>query len=162
MYDSQTCLLKEWFWCSLKDLFPPQEPDSRLWPYVYPNKYPAEEERWREERERDRDRERDRKGKEERPRPKEEQQREESGEGPRAPEDPRGGGKDPRPLHMHFSPQQHQAYLPYMQGAYGYGQGFDPNTPGYRAVPSVMIHNYPGEPARPPVDPPTRPPVDPL
>ncbi len=78
-------------------IFLSQEPDSRLWPYVYPSKYPdaqkqIDEERWKEEREqdrerdrekdRDRDRERDRKGKDERPRPKDTPSKEESKEGP--------------------------------------------------------------------------------
>ncbi|MBN3307879.1 ZN609 protein, partial [Amia calva] len=104
-----------------------QEPDSRLWPYIYPNKYPEsqkqeeEQQRWKEERERERERER--KGKEE-----------------------RGAGKEPRPsTHMQFSSPlaQHQSYMPYMHG-YPYGQGYDPNHPGYRGMPSVMMQNYPG------------------
>lgn len=131
-----------------------QEPDSRLWPYVYPSKYPEaqkqlDEERWKEERERERDRdrerERDRKSKEERSRLKEEGK---DGVEPRtsaASEDHRGIGKDPR-AHMQFSSPlpQHQSYMPYMHG-YPYSQGYDPSHPGYRGMPSVMMQNYPGK-----------------
>lgn len=139
-----------------------QEPDSRLWPYVYPSKYPdaqkqIDEERWKEERERDRERERerdrdrererDRKGKDERPRPKDTPSKEESKEGaePRtASEEHRGVSKDPR-AHMQFSSPlpQHQSYMSYMHG-YPYGQGYDPSHPGYRGMPTVMMQNYPG------------------
>ncbi|XP_036432247.1 LOW QUALITY PROTEIN: zinc finger protein 609a [Colossoma macropomum] len=147
-----------------------QEPDSRLWPYVYPSKYPEaqkqlDEERWKDERERDRERERerdrdrdrdrdrerdrDRKGKEERTRPKDVPSKEESKEGPEprtstASEEHRGVSKDPR-AHMQFSSAlpQHQSYMPYMHG-YPYGQGYDPSHPGYRGMPSVMMQNYPG------------------
>ncbi|XP_018608179.1 zinc finger protein 609-like [Scleropages formosus] len=128
-----------------------QEPDSRLWPYVYPNKYPEapkqqqdEEQRWKEERER--------KGKEERSRPKETTPKEDNKEStdPRASvasaEDHRGMGKDPRPTaHMQFTSPlaPHQAYMPFVHG-YTYGQGYDPNHPGYRGMPSVMMQNYPG------------------
>lgn len=161
-----------------------QEPDSRLWPYVYPSKYPEaqkpqDEERWKEERDRERerdrdradrerdrdrdnrdrerDRDRDRKGKEgreERARPKDATPKEESKEGvePRlslALEEHRGVGKDPRATagHMQFSSPmaQHQGYMPYMHGAYAYGQGYDPSHPGYRGMPSVMMQNYPGK-----------------
>ncbi|XP_029614214.1 zinc finger protein 609a isoform X1 [Salmo trutta] len=161
-----------------------QEPDSRLWPYVYPSKYPEaqkpqDEERWKEERDRERerdrdradrerdrdrdnrdrerDRDRDRKGKEgrdERARSKDTTPKEESKEGaePRsslaASEEHRGMVKDPRATaaHMQFSSPlaQHQGYIPYMHGAYGYGQGYDPSHPGYRGMPSVMMQNYPG------------------
>ncbi|XP_051975533.1 zinc finger protein 609a isoform X1 [Xyrauchen texanus] len=135
-----------------------QEPDSRLWPYVYPSKYPdaqkqIDDERWKErerdrerewDRDRDRDRERDRKGKDERQRPKDPPSKEESKEGtePRtssASEDHRGVSKDPR-AHLHFSSPlpQHQSYMSYMHG-FPYGQGYDPNHPGYR----VMMQNYP-------------------
>lgn len=129
-----------------------QEPDSRLWPYVYPSKYSEapkaqEEERWRE----DRERERDRKGKEERSRPKEGIQKEEAKEGTESraqlpPEEHRGGGKEARPPHMQFpSPlAQHQGYIPYMAGPYAYSQGYEPSHPGYRGMPSVMMQNYPG------------------
>ncbi|CDQ60380.1 unnamed protein product [Oncorhynchus mykiss] len=98
-----------------------QEPDSRLWPYVYPSKYPEAQKPQDEERERDRDR--DRKGKE---------------------------GRDERArataAHIQFSSPlaQHQGYIPYMHGAYGYSQGYDPSHPGYRGMPSVMMQNYPG------------------
>ncbi|XP_034390654.1 zinc finger protein 609a isoform X2 [Cyclopterus lumpus] len=132
-----------------------QEPDSRLWPYVYPNKYseapkPQEEDhRWKE----DRERERDRKGKEERPRPKEGLQKEEAKEGAEGrtqlpPEEHRGGGKEARPPpHMQFSSplaQHHQGYMPYMHGPYAYSHGYEPSHPGYRGMPSVMMQNYPG------------------
>ncbi|KAM8892574.1 zinc finger protein 609a isoform 1-T4 [Spinachia spinachia] len=121
-----------------------QEPDSRLWPYVYPNKYsdapkpPEEEQRWKEER--------DRKSKEER--------KEVAGESRTQlpPEEHRAGGKEtrhpPHPQthpHMQFSSplaQHHQGYLPYMHGPYAYG--YEPGPPGYRGVPSVMMQNYPG------------------
>lgn len=137
-----------------------QEPDARLWPYVYPNKYPEaqkqqeeEQQRWKEERERERERDRDRKGKEERSRPKDPAPKEE-GKEPADPrtsaassEDHRSMGKDPRPAaHMQFTSPlaQHQSYMPYMHG-YPYGQGYDPNHPGYRGMPSVMMQNYPGK-----------------
>lgn len=139
-----------------------QEPDARLWPYVYPNKYPEaqkqqqqeeeQQQRWKEERERERERDRDRKGKEERSRPKDPAPKEEGKESadPRtsaaSSEDHRGMGKDPRPAaHMQFTSPlaQHQSYMPYMHG-YPYGQGYDPNHPGYRGMPSVMMQNYPG------------------
>lgn len=47
--------------------------------------------------------------------------------------------------HMQFSSPlaQHQGYMSYMHG-YPYGQSYDPNHPGYRGVPSVMMQNYPG------------------
>lgn len=129
-----------------------QEPDSRLWPYVYPNKYseapkPPEEDRWKD----DRERERDRKGKEERPRQKESLQKEEVKEGAEGrtqlpPEEHRGGVKETRPPHMHFSSPlaQHQGYMPYMHGPY-YSHGYEPSHPGYRGMPSVMLQNYPGK-----------------
>ncbi|KAG7473329.1 hypothetical protein MATL_G00094590 [Megalops atlanticus] len=136
-----------------------QDPDSRLWPYVYPNKYPEaqkqqeeEQQRWKEERERERERERDRKGKDERSRPKDPGPKEEGKESsdPRtsatSSEDHRGMGKDPRTTaHMQFTSPlaQHQSYMPYMHG-YPYSQGYDPNHPGYRGMPSVMMQNYPG------------------
>ncbi|XP_056272674.1 zinc finger protein 609-like isoform X2 [Pseudoliparis swirei] len=122
-----------------------QEPDSRLWPYVYPNKYseapkPQEEDqRWKEERER----ERDRKGKEERPRAKEGAE----GRTQLPPEEHRGGGKEARPPpHMQFSSplaQHHQGYMPYMHGPYAYSHAYEPSHPGYRGLPSVMMQNYP-------------------
>ncbi|XP_023693975.2 zinc finger protein 609-like isoform X1 [Paramormyrops kingsleyae] len=134
-----------------------QETEARLWPYVYPSKYPEaqkqqqeEEQRWREERERER--ERDRKGKEERPRPKEAMTKEESKESsdPRSvatpSEEHRSIAKDPRAAaHMAFSSSlaQHQSYMPYVH-SYPYGQGYDPGHPGYRGMPSVMMQNYPG------------------
>ncbi|XP_044047935.1 LOW QUALITY PROTEIN: zinc finger protein 609a [Siniperca chuatsi] len=129
-----------------------QEPDSRLWPYVYPNKYseapkPQEEDRWKD----DRERERDRKGKEERLRPKESLQKEEVKEGVEGrtqlpPEEHRGGGKEARPPHMQFTSPlaQHQSYMPYMHGPYAYSHGYEPSHPGYRGMPSVMMQNYPG------------------
>lgn len=133
-----------------------QETEARLWPYVYPSKYPdaqkqEEEQRWREERERERERER--KGKEERPRPKEAMTKEESKESsdPRSvatpSEEHRSITKDPRAAaHMAFSSSlaQHQSYMPYVH-SYPYGQGYDPGHPGYRSMPSVMMQNYPGE-----------------
>lgn len=133
--------------------FSPQEPDSRLWPYVYPNKYPEapkpqEEERWKEERERDRER----KVKEERPRVKESLHKEEVKEGAEGrtqlpPDEHRGGGKESHPPHMSFSSPlaQHQGYMPYMHGPYAYSQGYEPSHPGYRGMPSVMMQNYPGK-----------------
>ncbi|KAL3975165.1 hypothetical protein ACER0C_023791 [Sarotherodon galilaeus] len=127
-----------------------QEPDSRLWSYVYPSKYseapkPQEDDRWKEER--------DRKVMEERPRPKESLQKDETakeaaeGRTQLPPEELRGGGKEARPPHMQFpSPlAQHQGYVPYMHGPYAYSQGYEPSHPGYRGMPSVMMQNYPGE-----------------
>ncbi|KAG7232207.1 hypothetical protein INR49_009400 [Caranx melampygus] len=40
--------------------------------------------------------------------------------------------------------RQHQGYMPYMHGAYGYSQGYEPSHPGYRGMPSVMMQGYPG------------------
>ncbi|XP_034031574.1 zinc finger protein 609a isoform X2 [Thalassophryne amazonica] len=128
-----------------------QEPDSRLWPYVYPNKYPEalkpqEEDKWKDEREK----ERERKAKEERPRMKDGLQKEEAKEGMEGRtqvslEEHRGGVKEARPPHVQFSSPlaQHQGYMPYMHSTYAYSQGYDPSHPGYRGVPSVMMHNYP-------------------
>uniref|UniRef100_G3PXV4 C2H2-type domain-containing protein n=1 Tax=Gasterosteus aculeatus aculeatus TaxID=481459 RepID=G3PXV4_GASAC len=101
--------------------------------------------------ERDRERERDRKLKDDRPRPKDSQsgQKEDGKEGgdPRiTSEDHRAMSKDSRSNpHLQFSSPlaQHQGYMPYMHG-YPYGQGYDPNHPGYRGMPSVMMQNYPG------------------
>ncbi|KAG9331209.1 hypothetical protein JZ751_019752 [Albula glossodonta] len=130
------------------------EAESRLWPYVYPSKHPDtprlpqdEGQRWRE----DKDREKERKGRDERPRPKDCAIKEEEKEGgdsqPAAAgaEDPRGGvAKEPRPpAHVQFAGvPQHQSYLPYVH-TYPYGQ-YDPSQPAYRAIPSVMMQNYPG------------------
>lgn len=134
-------------WCRCCPL---QEPDSRLWPYVYPSKYseapkPQEEDRWKE----DRERERDRKGKEERSRLKEGPQKEEGKEDGRTHlplEEHRGPGKEARPPHMQFSPMaQHQSYMSYMHAPYAYSQAYEPNHPGYRGMPSVMMQNYPGK-----------------
>uniref|UniRef100_A0A672YAN4 Zinc finger protein 609b n=1 Tax=Sphaeramia orbicularis TaxID=375764 RepID=A0A672YAN4_9TELE len=103
--------------------------------------------RWKDER----DRERERKLKDDRPRPKDSQggPKEEGKEStdPRiTSEDHRAISKDSRSNpHMQFSSPltQHQGYMPYMHG-YPYGQGYDPNHPGYRGIPSVMMQNYPG------------------
>lgn len=105
--------------------------------------------RWKDER--DRERERDRKLKDDRPRPKDSQSgpKEDVKEGndPRiTSEDHRAMSKDSRSNpHMQFSSPlaQHQGYMPYMHG-YPYGQGYDPNHPGYRGMPTVMMQNYPG------------------
>lgn len=105
--------------------------------------------RWKDER--DRERERDRKLKDDRPRSKDSQSgpKEDGKEGsdPRiSSEDHRAMSKDSRSNpHMQFSSPlaQHQGYMPYMHG-YPYGQGYDPNHPGYRGMPSVMMQNYPG------------------
>ncbi|KAM3610132.1 uncharacterized protein V6R79_025859 [Siganus canaliculatus] len=118
-----------------------QEPDSRLWPYVYPSKYseaprPPEDER---------------KAKDERPRPKDGAPKEEAKDGAEGrthppQEEHRGGGKEARPPHMQFSSPlaQHQGYMPYVHGPYAYSHGYDPSHPGYRGMPSVMMQNYPG------------------
>uniref|UniRef100_A0A1A8L1K9 C2H2-type domain-containing protein n=1 Tax=Nothobranchius pienaari TaxID=704102 RepID=A0A1A8L1K9_9TELE len=120
-----------------------QETNSHLWPYVYPSKYsepprPQEDDRWKNERKRDR------KEKEERPRPKEGLQKEEP-KGQQPLEEHQDVGKETRIPHMQFTPAlaQHQGYMPYMQGAYAYTQGFEPSHPGYRGMPSVMMQNYP-------------------
>ncbi|XP_073320646.1 zinc finger protein 609b isoform X1 [Pagrus major] len=131
--------------------------EQAMWYRQYPEsqKPQAEDEhqqqqpRWKDER--DRERERDRKLKEERPRPKDSQSgpKEDVKEGsdPRiTSEDHRAMSKDSRSNpHMQFSSPlaQHQGYMPYMHG-YPYGQGYDPNHPGYRGMPSVMMQNYPG------------------
>lgn len=55
-------------------------------------------------------------------------------------------GKEPRPsVHVPVSSPltQHQSYIPYMHG-YSYSQSYDPNHPSYRAMPTVMMQNYPG------------------
>ncbi|XP_034003971.1 zinc finger protein 609-like isoform X2 [Trematomus bernacchii] len=126
-----------------------QEPDSRLWPYVYPNKYPEAPKPQEEERERERERER--KGKEERSRPKEHQKEKEEVKEEVKEGDHRGGGKEarpPPPPQMQFSspmPQHHQGYLPYMPGPYAYSHGYEgAGHPGFRGLPSVMMQNYPG------------------
>lgn len=133
-----------------------------MWPYVYPSKYPdaqkqIDEERWKEERERDREREKDRdrdrerererKSKDERQRPKDTPLKEENKEEPRTSSsaEEHRVSKDPR-AHMQFSTPlaQHQSYMSYMHG-YPYGQGYDPSNPGYRGMPAVVMHNYPGK-----------------
>ncbi|KAK2869511.1 hypothetical protein Q7C36_001382 [Tachysurus vachellii] len=113
--------------------------------------YPENQRQVEEERERDRDRDRERKSKDERSRTKELSSKDESKESSDrssalASEDYRGAGKDPRSnAHMPFSSAlaQQQPYMHYMHG-YPYGQGYDPNHPGYRGMPSVMMQNYPG------------------
>ncbi|NXW55964.1 ZN609 protein, partial [Eurystomus gularis] len=124
-----------------------QEAEPRMWTYVYPAKYSdikTEDERWKEER--------DRKLKEERTRSKDGASKEDGKEGASsecklpAAEEPRVVGKEPRPgVHVPVSSPltQHQSYIPYMHG-YSYGQSYDPNHPGYRAMPAVMMQNYPG------------------
>lgn len=64
----------------------------------------------------------------------------------RTPEEHRGGGKEARTPHLQFSPHlaQHQGYMPYVHGPYAYSHGYEPNHPGYRGMPSVMMQNYPG------------------
>ncbi|KAK7912369.1 hypothetical protein WMY93_012580 [Mugilogobius chulae] len=94
-----------------------------------------------------RERDRERKLKEDRIRPKDSQSgaKDEPKERELA-EEHRALSKDSRANpHMQFSSPlaQHQGYMPYMHG-YPYGQGFDPNHPGYRGMPSVMMQNYPG------------------
>lgn len=124
-----------------------QEAESRMWPYVYPAKYSdikTEDERWKEER--------DRKLKEERNRSKEASSKEDGKESTSSEckltptEEARMVGKDPRPsVHVPVSSPltQHQSYIPYMHG-YSYSQSYDPNHPSYRAMPTVMMQNYPG------------------
>ncbi|XP_077953486.1 zinc finger protein 609-like isoform X2 [Gasterosteus aculeatus] len=114
-----------------------QEPDSHLWPYVYPNKYsdapkpPEEEKQWKEERER---------------RGKEERKEGVRGRTQLPPGEHWAGGKETRqPPHPHmqfsgFLAQHPQGYVPYMHGPYGY----EPGPPGYRGMPSIMMQNYPG------------------
>ncbi|XP_051918214.1 zinc finger protein 609-like [Hippocampus zosterae] len=127
-----------------------QEPDARLWPYVYPSKY-SEAPKAQED-------ERDRKSKEERSRPKEASHKDEAKEGadvrgPGPPEEQqqqqqlRATAKEARPAHVQFAAPlaQHQGYMPYVHGPYAYGQAYEPpGHPGYRGVPSVMMQNYPG------------------
>lgn len=126
--------------------------DSRSWPYMYPSKYSEapklqEDDRWKEDRERDRER----KGKEERSRPKDGLQKDEAKEMDSRTQPPseehRGPGKEARAAHMQFSSPlaQHQGYMPYMHGPYGYSPGYEPSHPGYRGMPSVMMQNYPGK-----------------
>lgn len=118
-----------------------------MWTYVYPAKYSdikTEDERWKEER--------DRKLKEERNRSKEATSKEDGKESTSSEckltptEEARMVGKDPRPsVHVPVSSPltQHQSYIPYMHG-YSYSQSYDPNHPSYRAMPTVMMQNYPG------------------
>lgn len=121
-----------------------------MWTYVYPAKYSdikTEDERWKEER--------DRKLKEERNRSKdvskEDGKESTSSECKLTPtEEARMVGKDPRPsVHVPVSSPltQHQSYIPYMHG-YSYSQSYDPNHPSYRAMPTVMMQNYPGREPR--------------
>ncbi|XP_056355439.1 zinc finger protein 609 isoform X2 [Oenanthe melanoleuca] len=124
-----------------------QEAEPRMWTYVYPAKYSdikTEDERWKEER--------DRKLKEERNRSKEASSKEEGKESSSSEckltpgEEARMVGKEPRPsVHVPVSSPltQHQSYIPYMHG-YSYSQSYDPNHPSYRAMPTVMMQNYPG------------------
>lgn len=116
--------------------------------YPESQKPPVEDEhqqqpRWKDERDRDRDR----KLKDDRTRSKDSQKEEAKESDPRIiSEEHRVMSKDSRSNpHMQFSSPlaQHQAYMPYMHG-YPYGQGFDPNHPGYRGMPSVMMQNFPG------------------
>ncbi|XP_017269739.1 zinc finger protein 609 isoform X1 [Kryptolebias marmoratus] len=119
--------------------------------YPESQKLQAEEEHQQQQHRRKDERERDRKLKEERPRPKDSQSGpKEDGKDVSDPritsEDHRAMSKDSRSNpHMQFTSPlaQHQGYLPYMHG-YPYGQGYDPNHPGYRGMPSVMMQNYPG------------------
>lgn len=128
-----------------------QEAEPRMWTYVYPAKYSdikTEDERWKEER--------DRKLKEERNRSKEAVSKEDGKESTSSEckltptEEARMVGKDPRPsVHVPVSSPltQHQSYIPYMHG-YSYSQSYDPNHPSYRAMPTVMMQNYPGRELR--------------
>uniref|UniRef100_UPI00398E9A87 zinc finger protein 609-like isoform X2 n=1 Tax=Pristiophorus japonicus TaxID=55135 RepID=UPI00398E9A87 len=129
-----------------------QESESRLWSYVYPNKYSeqqkAEEERWKEA-------ERDRKFKEEsssRIRSKEIAVKEESKDAmclesrSASLEECRSVGKDPRSgLHIPVSSSmvQHPSYMPYVHG-YPYGKPYESPHPGFRGVTPMMMQNYPG------------------
>ncbi|XP_067829457.1 zinc finger protein 609-like isoform X4 [Heptranchias perlo] len=129
-----------------------QETESRLWSYVYPNKFSeqqkAEEERWKEA-------ERDRKFKEEsssRIRSKEIAVKEESKDTmclesrSTSLEECRSVGKDPRSgLHIPMSSPmvQHPSYMPYVHG-YPYGKPYESAHPGFRGVTPMMMQNYPG------------------
>ncbi|XP_060709921.1 zinc finger protein 609-like isoform X3 [Hemiscyllium ocellatum] len=129
-----------------------EESESRLWSYVYPNKYSeqqkAEEERWKEA-------ERDRKFKEEsssRLRSKEIAVKEESKDSmclesrSTSLEECRSVGKDPRSgLHIPVSSSmvQHPSYMPYVHG-YPYGKPYETPHPGFRGVTPMMMQNYPG------------------
>ncbi|KAM4593118.1 zinc finger protein 609b [Odontesthes bonariensis] len=127
--------------------------EQAMWYRQYPEsqKLQAEDEHQQQQLRRKDERERERKLKEERPRPKDSQSgpKEDGKEGsdPRMPsEDHRALSKDSRSNpHLQFTSPlaQHQGYMPYMHG-YPYGQGYDPNHPGYRGMPSVMMQNYPG------------------
>ncbi|KAG7456355.1 hypothetical protein MATL_G00251410 [Megalops atlanticus] len=129
--------------------------EQAVWCQQYPEAQKQQEEeqqRWKEERERERERERDQKGKDEMSQPKNPGPKEEGKESSdlrtsaASSEDHRGMGKDPRTTaHMQFTSPlaQQQCYMPYMHG-YPYGQGYDPNHPGYRGMPSVTMQNYPG------------------
>lgn len=120
-------------------------------PYPESQKLQLEDEHQQQQHRRKDERERDRKIKEERVRLKEGQSGpKEDGKDSNDPrisaEDHRAMSKDSRSNpHMQFTSQlaQHQGYLPYMHG-YPYGQGYDPNHPGYRGMSSVMMQNYPG------------------
>uniref|UniRef100_A0A1A8JF06 Zinc finger protein 609 n=2 Tax=Nothobranchius kuhntae TaxID=321403 RepID=A0A1A8JF06_NOTKU len=119
--------------------------------YPESQKLQAEDEHQQQQHRRKDERERERKLKEERPRAKDSQSG--SKEDGKDVGDPRITSEDHRAMckdsrsnpHMQFTSPlaQHQGYLPYMHG-YPYGQGYDPNHPGYRSMPSVMMPNYPG------------------
>ncbi|XP_061671303.1 zinc finger protein 609-like isoform X2 [Syngnathoides biaculeatus] len=135
----------------------PAGTEQTIWYRQYPDSQKAQADgenqqqqpRWKDER--DRERERERKSKDERCRPKDCQS------GPKEDgkeitdlrinsEEHRTMNKDSRTnAHLQFSSPlaQHQGYIPYMHG-YPYGQGYDPNHPGYRGMPSVMMQSYPG------------------
>ncbi|XP_013769028.1 zinc finger protein 609b isoform X2 [Pundamilia nyererei] len=126
--------------------------EQAMWFRQYPESQKSQaEDEHQQQHARWKDREHDRKLKDERPRPKDSQSgpKEDSKESsdPRiTSEDHRAMSKDSRSNpHMQFSSPlaQHQGYMPYMHG-YPYGQGYDPNHPGYRGMPSVMMQNYPG------------------
>ncbi|XP_030576622.1 zinc finger protein 609b isoform X1 [Archocentrus centrarchus] len=126
--------------------------EQAMWFRQYPeSQKPQAEDEHQQQHPRWKDREHDRKLKDERPRPKDSQSGpkedgKESSDPRITSEEHRAMSKDSRSNpHMQFSSPlaQHQGYMPYMHG-YPYGQGYDPNHPGYRGMPSVMMQNYPG------------------
>lgn len=126
--------------------------EQAMWFRQYPeSQKPQAEDEHQQQHPRWKDREHDRKLKDERPRAKDSQSGpkedgKESSDPRITSEEHRAMSKDSRSNpHMQFSSPlaQHQGYMPYMHG-YPYGQGYDPNHPGYRGMPSVMMQNYPG------------------
>ncbi|XP_004066920.2 zinc finger protein 609 [Oryzias latipes] len=124
--------------------------EQAMWYRQYPDSQKSQAEEEHQQQQLRRKDERERKLKDERSRPKDSQggpkeDCKEAGDPRILSEDHRAMSKDSRTNpHLQFASSlaQHQGYMPYMHG-YPYGQGYDPNHPGYRGMPSVMMQNYP-------------------